>query len=84
MTIVCGSIDRLPEAFAQLDREDREKKLRGELRVEISNLGEVFQIATSSLPSADRQVVRTDRMGQKMNLVARSRAPKRNDLVASK
>jgi len=84
VTIVCGSIDRLPEAFAQLDQEDREKKLRGELRVEISNLGEVLQIATSSLPSADRQVVRTDRMGQKMNLAARSHAPKRNDLVASK
>jgi hypothetical protein len=84
VSIVCGSIDRLPEAFAQLDQEERKKKLRGEPLIEASNLGQVLQIATSSLPSADRKVVRSDRMGQKMNLAAKSRAPRCNDLTASK
>ena len=84
VSIVCGSIDRLPKAFAQLDQEERKKKLRGEPLIETSNLGQVLQIATSSLPSADRKVVRSDRMGQKMSLAAKSRAPKCNDLTASK
>jgi hypothetical protein len=84
VSIICGSIDRLPEAFAQLDQEERKKKLRGEPLIETSNLGQVLQIATSSLSSADRKVVRSDRMGQKMSLAAKSRAPRCNDLTASK
>jgi hypothetical protein len=81
--IVCRSIDRLPEAFAQLDQEKREKKLRGETQSQNTNLEEALNISTSSLSSSDRKIVRTDEMDQKINLAAGIYTPKRDSSAAS-
>jgi len=65
--IVCGSIDMLPNAFAQLDAEDRCKRLAGEIEAP-TELHRSPCIASASLPLADRRLVRTD--GMKKRLLA--------------
>lgn len=76
--IVCGSLDRLPEAFAELDQLERERKLNGEPPEEQEDdLRTILQLASASLSPADRRVVRTEEMGRRIDAAARSRAPRR-------
>jgi hypothetical protein len=75
VSIVCGSIERLPEAFAQLDLEDERKTEGAKVRIDYcSNLIEP-RIETSSLPTKDRKLIRTDDMQQQIAAAAKSRAP---------
>lgn len=75
--IVCGSLDRLPEAFAELDQLERERKLNGEPPEEQEDdLQTILQLASASLSPADRRVVRTEEMGCRIDAAARSRAPR--------
>jgi hypothetical protein len=75
--IVCGSLDQLPAAFAELDRGDRERKLGG-LSVEPQDeeLEGILQLASASLSPADRRVVRTEQMDRRIAAAAQSRAPR--------
>ncbi|BBO89589.1 hypothetical protein DSCOOX_37270 [Desulfosarcina ovata subsp. ovata] len=75
VSAVCGSIDRLPLAFAQLDKEEARRKEKGLPSQKMSNLDKILQLSTSSLSSADRHVVRTENMNQRIIKAARSRAP---------
>ena len=75
--IVCGSLDRLDEAFAELDREDRERKLKGLPPGEQITSNVVLQIGSASLPTADRRVVRSKEMDRRVRAAASSRAPRR-------
>ncbi len=76
--IVCGSLDRLPKAFAELDRLDRERRLNGEPHEDREDdLRTVLQLASASLSPADRRVVRNEEMGRRIGAAARSRAPRR-------
>ncbi len=75
--IVCGSLERLPEAFAQLDREKQEQRLQGIASFhDDDDVDTVLQIATASLSTPDRRVVRTEDMNQRMLAAAGSRAPR--------
>ena len=67
VSIVCGSLFRLPQAFAELDRQDRERKLNGvpEEQQE-EKLGSLLQIASASLSAADRRIVRTEEMDRRI------------------
>ncbi|BBO87590.1 hypothetical protein DSCOOX_63720 [Desulfosarcina ovata subsp. ovata] len=76
VSAVCGSIDRLPLAFAQLDKEEARRKEKGLPSQKMSNLDKILQLSTSSLSSADRHVVRTENMNQRIIKAARSRAPR--------
>jgi hypothetical protein len=76
VNIVCGSLDRLPEAFAQLDQAKQAKRFMGILSSDRNGLEEVLQIATASLSTADRRVVRTEAMDLRMRAAAGSRAPR--------
>lgn len=76
VSIVCGSIDQLPLAFAQLDVEERNRKKKGLPLKDTVKLEQVLQASTSSLSSADRRVIRTDQMNQRMKSAAQSRAPR--------
>jgi len=61
VTLVCGSLDRLAEAFAHLDQEQREKHLRGlPAHTPQPNLGSLLQLESASLSTADRRVIRTE------------------------
>lgn len=74
--IVCGSLEELPLAFAQLDMENLNRKKKWLPPQETTSLMQELQLCTASLSSADRRVVRTDQMNQRINKAARSRAPR--------
>jgi len=76
VAIVCGSLDKLPLAFAQLDAEDMNRKKKGIPSQKVRNLEQALQLSSSSLSSADRRVVRTDQMSQRIKKAALSRAPR--------
>jgi hypothetical protein len=75
VTTVCGSLDDLPQAFAELDRHERESRLNGVPQQEQEDdLVAVLQIASASLSPADRRVVRTKEMDCRIAAAAGSRA----------
>jgi hypothetical protein len=79
VSILCGSLDDLPEAFAELDRNERNDKLLGvkSNAEEQECLEDVLQIASASLCSADRQIIRTEEMDRRITAAAQSRASRR-------
>jgi hypothetical protein len=80
VTILCGSLDRLPAAFAELDRVEHEARLNGQPPpADESDLQTVLQLASASLSPADRRVVRTEAMERRINAAAQSRAPRCRD-----
>ncbi|MFH0729247.1 MAG: hypothetical protein V2B19_23250 [Pseudomonadota bacterium] len=76
VSALCGSIERLPEAFAQLDQEKQLKRQMGTPSLDVDNLKDVLQIATASLSSSDRRVVRSKEMDFRMRAAAGNRAPR--------
>jgi hypothetical protein len=58
--ILCGSLSCLAEAFAQLDIEKRRNKLAGEQSVNAGSKDVVPLIATASLHTEDRRIIRSD------------------------
>lgn len=79
VTILCGTLDDLPHAFAQLDATDRSRSLPARLRAEAA-AGRVqdLELVSSSLPRADRNLVRTDALQARVMVEASSRAPRRS------
>ncbi|MFH1464228.1 MAG: hypothetical protein ABIO70_07565 [Pseudomonadota bacterium] len=76
--IVCGSLDRLPRVFAELDQLERERRMNGQPpQDEEKALSTVLQLASASLSPADRRVVRTEEMGHRIAAAAQSRASRR-------
>lgn len=71
--ILCGTLEQLPAAFAELDGrgEGPGRRRRGEPNVDDD------QMVSASLPTADRKLVRTDEMGDRIRAAAASRAPRR-------
>ena len=76
VNIVCGSLDQLPLAFAKLDMENRNRKKKWLPSEEIVNLKKELQLSAASLSPADRRLVRTDQMNQRIKKAASSRAPR--------
>jgi len=76
VSIVCGSLDKLAEAFAELDQDEQSRQQKNLLSTEPENLERVLQLSTSSLSTADRCIVRTDDMNQRIKKAAKSRAPR--------
>lgn len=79
VTTVCGSLDELSRTFAELDRQERDKSLKAVARNDgdEEDLAAVLQIASASLSPADRRIVRTEQMDQRIAAAAASRAPRR-------
>ena len=61
VSILCGSLDRLPEAFARLDGRVQRKA-----KPPVSITGKSVDAETASLSSADRKLVRTDGMTKRV------------------
>ena len=75
--LVCGSLDKLPEAFAELDAERRRRVLAGETPAALGRTYDpIPQIASASLPADDRALVRSDAMRRRVLAAAKSRAPR--------
>jgi len=76
VSIVCGSLDNLATAFAQLDQEEQSRRQKGLPSTQTDNLERVLRISSSSLSTADRRIVRTDEMDRRIKNAAKSRAPR--------
>jgi hypothetical protein len=77
VTILCGTLDGLPHAFAELDATDRSRSLPARTRSTPSITVGGQDIVSSSLPRADRDLVRTPAMRERVLAESRSRAPRR-------
>lgn len=69
---LCGSLDQLPSAFAELDANDRRLALPIRKR---ASPDELRDLVSSSMPTADRDLIRSDGLRVRLLAAARSRAP---------
>lgn len=76
VAIICGSLEDLPLAFSRLDIEKQNREKNGLSIQDGTNLEQMLQQSTATLSSADRRIVRTDMMTQRIKKAAQSRAPK--------
>jgi hypothetical protein len=74
VTLVCGSLDKLPQSFAELDALDRRRSLPARLAAVSDDHGSA-DVASSSMPTIDRRLVREDALVVRLRAAARSRAP---------
>ena len=71
--ILCGSLDRLPEAFAELDAAQRDEDLAA-----CEPEGRSFpdeEVLSRSMPYQDRALIRSKALGAWIQSAAQSRAP---------
>jgi hypothetical protein len=73
---VCGSLDQLPRAFAQLDAADRRRSCIVSRTAARADDATDCDVVSASLPTADRRLVRTDEMSRRIHAAARSRPPR--------
>lgn len=74
VSLLCGSLERLPEAFSELDRNERTNALLG-VNSDDEDQGRLeaaIQIQSAFLCSADRQIIRTEEMDRRINSAAQS------------
>lgn len=77
--IVCGSLDRLPEAFAKLDMQESSNILVKQSTAMKINKGSE-RVETASLSNADRSFIRKTLIEENILAAASSRAPRVNPL----
>ena len=76
VSIICGSLDKLAEAFVQLDQDEQSRRQKNLPSTAPDELKRVLQLSTSSLSTADRRIVRTVDMNRIIKRAAKSRAPR--------
>jgi hypothetical protein len=75
--LVCGSLDNLGAAFAELDAERKRRTLAGERLPPLGRSDDpIPEIASAALTAADRPLLRSDGMRERLEAAARSRAPR--------
>ncbi len=74
VSVVCGTLDHLHEAFAKLDLG--KGNTLNDIGQGINASLIIPQTETASLPTADRRLVRRDEMQRKIAAAARSRVPR--------
>jgi hypothetical protein len=74
--IICGSIQNLPHAFADLDAQGRLRNITPDPAADQVDCADAPEIATASLPRLDRRLVRSPAMTSRILAAARSRAPR--------
>lgn len=75
LEILCGSLEELPKAFAELDATDRSRSLPARLAQQSTATGACD--SRTSLPKPDRKLIRSPDLTEKIRQAARSRAPLR-------
>jgi hypothetical protein len=77
VAIVCGSLDALPQAFAQLDGSSpRRSPVVARAAARLADATEC-DVVSASLPTADRTLIRCAQMDHRIRAAASSRAPRR-------
>ena len=74
--ILCGSLDNLAGAFADLNAEKRTTNSSG-ISKDSALLPDVPEIASASLPSEDLRIIRSEDMRRRVLSAAKSRAPRK-------
>ncbi|MBF0548113.1 MAG: hypothetical protein HQM08_26990 [Candidatus Riflebacteria bacterium] len=70
VTLVCGSLEALPQAFANLDAEERQQKLKLHEPTLEKNIEPKISTASASLPHEDKIIVRSEAMQRKISVAA--------------
>ncbi len=73
VTLVCGSLEGLPRAFADLDAKERQQKLQQHNLTLRELIEPQISTASASLPHEDRIIVRSKAMQGRINVAAGSR-----------
>jgi len=73
VAIVCGSLEKLPQAFAKIDLEEKQRTLDNKPKVDPAYDAQLLLTESASLPRADRNLVRTKEMKQRILAIATSR-----------
>ncbi len=76
VSALCGSLDELPRAFADLDQRRRSSRLNGESLPAISPAEVPPEVASASLPRDDRRLIRSPQLRDVICAAAASRAPR--------
>ena len=76
VAVVSGTLENLPRAFADLDAEDRSCALPVRVRAAASRTADCGDVVSASLPRADRDLVRSDVMQERVAAEIRSSAPR--------
>ena len=76
VALLCGDLEHLPHAFAQLDADKLQMHLAAAPQTPIGQLNSLTQVASASLPAADRAIVRSEAMQRRVAAAARSRGPR--------
>ncbi len=74
--ILCGSLEELPQAFADLDAKSRRRSVAAKCSPGTPSRPDSSETSGASLPKEDRQIVRSKAMRQRVHRAARSRAPR--------
>ena len=76
VTIVCGSLEELPKAFANLDAaSSRRSSIVTRRAAHVADATDC-DVVSASLPKGDRNLIRTANMERRILAAARSRAPR--------
>jgi hypothetical protein len=73
VSIVCGSLEFLHEAFAKLDSTKCKRKTKNEEQIKGTPLSNIAQTETASLPADDRRLIRTEQMKRRVLAAAKRR-----------
>ena len=76
VAIVCGTLAQLPQAFAQLDAASRRRSALVARDAARPADATDCDVVSASLPRADRVLIRTEHMDQRIRAAAGSRAPR--------
>jgi hypothetical protein len=71
VSVVCGSLEFLHEAFAKLDSQKRQKKTKLQEQIQIIPLHIRAQTESASLPADDRRLIRTEEMKRRIVAAAK-------------
>jgi hypothetical protein len=77
VAIVCGSLEKLPEAFSKIDLEKKQRALDNESQTSFHPDVQPQFTESASLPKADRRLIRTKQMKQRILAIATSRIKNR-------
>jgi len=76
VAVLCGTLDGLPGAFAELDAQQANDQRQQPPAERTSAPTAQQPVVSASLPTLDRRIVRTDAMDTRVGNAARSRAPR--------
>ena len=73
VAIVCGSLEKLPQAFSKIDLAEKQRTLDNKPKIDLALDAQLPLTESASLPRADRNLVRTKEMKQRILAIATSR-----------